>query len=73
MVHYSQFNKTTDHAFNVYQAIRYCREHGVDKLVFDKGVYDFYPDKASEDVMYVSNHDIYGIYRIAFLLKGMKN
>ena len=73
MVYYSQFNTTTDHAFNVYQAIRYCREHGVDKLVFEKGVYDFYPDKASEDVMYVSNHDIYGIYRIAFLLKGMKN
>lgn len=73
MVHYSQFNVTADHAFNVCQAIRYCREHGVDKLIFDKGVYDFYPDKASEDVMYVSNHDIYGIYRIAFLLKGMKN
>ena len=73
MLNYSIFNTTTDHAFNLYNAIRYCRDHGENILVFDKGVYDFYPDKAAEELLYVSNHDICGVKRIAFLIKDMKN
>lgn len=73
MINYNQFNQTSNHSFNVYQAIKYCQEHKVDCLSFDKNTYDFYADMASEDVLHVSNHDIYGIQRIAFLLKDMDN
>ena len=73
MINYNQFNQTSNHSFNVYQAIKYCQEHKIDCLSFDKNTYDFYADMASEDVLHVSNHDIYGIQRIAFLLKDMDN
>ncbi|MCQ2445553.1 MAG: right-handed parallel beta-helix repeat-containing protein [Clostridia bacterium] len=73
MVFYKDFQTTGNHAFNVFNALSYCKEKGEDGIVFEKVVYDFYPEMASEDVMHVSNHDIYGIYRIAFLLKGMKD
>ena len=73
MVNYNNFNTTKDHSFNVYNALLYCRQKGEDGLIFNKGTYDFYAEKASEDVLHVSNHDIYGIERIAFLLKDMKN
>ena len=71
MINYSMFNKTHDHAFNVFNAINYCKKTGEDGIVFDKGEYHFYPDMASESVMCVSNHDIYGFRRIAFLISGM--
>lgn len=71
MIHYNPFNTTDNHSYNVYHAINYCRKHQEDCLVFDKGVYHFYADMASEEVLHVSNHDIYGIQRIAFLLKDM--
>lgn len=73
MVHYNQFYITDNHSYNVYQAIHYCREHHENCLIFDNGVYDFYADMASEEVLHVSNHDIYGIQRIAFLLKDMED
>lgn len=73
MINYSVFNTTENHSFNLHNAIKYCMEHREDGIVFDKGVYNFYPETASEDVLCVSNHDIYGIYRIAFLIKDMKN
>ena len=73
MISYNQFQTTNDHAFNLYHAIQYCKAHSEDCLVFPKGVYDFYGEKASEAVLKVSNHDIYGIQRIAFLVQEMKN
>lgn len=71
MIHYSFFNKTPNHAFNVCNAINDCRKNNADGIVFDKGEYHFYPDMASESVMCVSNHDIYGFRRIAFLIADM--
>lgn len=73
MINYSVFNTTNNHTFNLYNAIKHCSEQGEDGIIFDKGIYDFYSDMATEDVLCVSNHDIYGIQRIAFLLKDMKN
>ena len=73
MVSYDRFRLTEDHAFNLISALRYCREHGEDCLVFERGTYDFYPTLAQEDTIHVSNHDINGLYRIAFLLKEMKH
>ncbi len=73
MINYNEFNTTDNHSFNLYNAIKYCKENNEDGIVFDKGVYDFYPEMASEDVFAVSNHDIYGIYRVAFLINEMQN
>ena len=41
-------------------------------LRFGKGVYPFYPEKAPEEFLNVSNNDS-GNKRVAFLLKNMKN
>lgn len=73
MVHYSQFQSTCDHAFNVYNALAYCKLHGEDMLVFDKGIYDFYHDKATETLAHISNHDMHGLCRVAFLLEDMQD
>ncbi len=73
MINYELFNTTNNHAYNLYHAIQYCQEHGENGLIFQKGTYDFYSDMASEDVLCVSNHTIYGISRIAFLLKNLEN
>jgi hypothetical protein len=73
MINYSRFNITNDHAYNLFNAINYCRKIGDDCLVFDCGRYDIYPEKASERLLHVSNHDIYGEKRIAFLIEQMEN
>lgn len=70
---YSEFNQTPDHALNVRRALAYCKEHGISSLEFDPGVYDFYPDTASEGVYCTSNHGVNGYKRIAFLLKDFHN
>lgn len=41
-------------------------------LRFEKGVYEFYPEEASEDFLNVSNNDS-GDKKVAFLLRNMKN
>ena len=73
MINYSKFNTTSDHAYNLFNAITYCREAGEYGIIFDRGRYDFYPDKAAEQLIHVSNHDIYGEKRIAFLINNMKD
>lgn len=73
MINYSKFNVTDDHSYNLYNAINYCKKYGEDGIVFDKGRYDFYPERASEHLLHISNHDIYGEKRIAFLIKDMEN
>lgn len=73
MIRYELFNTTENHAFNLYNAIKYCKEQGKNGIVFDKGTYDFYPEMASEEMLCVSNHDMYGLYRIAFLINDMKD
>ena len=73
MISYERFRLSDDHTENLLSALRYCREHGEDGIRFEKGTYDFYPDRAQERVMHVSNHDINGLYRIAFLLEGMRH
>ncbi len=73
MVKYSDFCKTNNHSYNLYSAIRYCKDNQVDTMVFDKGRYEFFSELASETVLCVSNHDIYEIKRVAFLLEEMDN
>ena len=73
MIDYSLYNKTDDHSYNVLCAIKHCIECGEDGITFPHGEYHFYPEMASECELCVSNHDIYGYRRIAFILSGMDN
>ena len=63
VVNYSQFNITDDHGYNLYHAIRYCHAYKEYGLVFEKGVYDFFRDRATEDCfdLQVMNADKYYI------------
>lgn len=73
MVNYSDWNLTDDHSYNVYCALKYCREHGESGIRFPKGHYDFYEEMASEKLLFVANHGISKPCRIAFLLEDMHN
>lgn len=73
MVHYSQFATTNDVAYNIQAALQYCKEHGEDGLVFDKGEYHIFAEYASEGVYSMSNHSDAGFKRCCFLLEGFKN
>ncbi len=73
MVNYSRFNTTDDHSFNLYNALMYCKKNKSKGLIFDKGVYTFYEEKASGELVNVSNHDINMLKKIAFLIKGMED
>lgn len=56
----------------IQKALRACREKGALKLVIPEGTYDFYPDRATEKYVTVSNNDN-GLRRIAFPLEGFDN
>ena len=73
MVNYKDFAHTDDVAYNVYKALLYCKENGEDGIVFEKGVYNIYPEKASEAIYSISNHDQPGFKRCLFLLENLKN
>lgn len=70
-MNYNTFRSTDNHAYNISQAIEYCKHNNIQSLEFDKGVYDIYPDMASEGIYCTSNHGVNGYKRIAFLLKDM--
>ena len=53
-------------------ALTACRNSGARRLVFAKGIYDLWPDRAAEKYLYVSNND-HGLRRIAFPLDAMEN
>lgn len=73
MVRYSVFNTTPNHADNITRALQYCKTHGEDSLVFDKGEYHVSGAMAAERVLCMSNHGAPGLKRICFLLEGMEN
>ena len=70
-MNYNYFNTSSNHSMNLYNALKYCKENNERSLIFDTDTYEFYDDMAFEEVMYVSNHDIYEIKRIPFLIKEM--
>lgn len=73
MVNYSQFAKTEDVAFNIYNALLYCKENNEDSLVFDKGEYHIYAEKACEGVFSMSNHTDPGYKRCCFLIDSFED
>ena len=70
-MNYSRFNITDDHSFNIALAIDYCKKNNIDTLTFDKGVYVLRPERASESVLSISNHNVHGFVSIAMLLEDM--
>lgn len=60
-----------DDTLAVRAALTQAKKQGADKLVFPKGRYDFYPDKAFERYQFISNNDE-GLKRIVFPLDGLK-
>lgn len=71
MALYKDFELTNDHTFNIYNALQFCKKNNETELVFDKKTYELYEEKASESLLCVSNHDIYGLKKIAFLIEEM--
>lgn len=73
MALYRDFELTDDHAFNIFNALCYCKKHNEKELIFEKKTYELYQEKASESLLCISNHDVYGLKRIAFLIEEMDN
>lgn len=61
-----------DATFAVRKALTYCKQNGIKKLTFPKGVYHFRKDLAWESLISITNNDS-GAKRIAFLLDGFEN
>ncbi|CAG7627809.1 right-handed parallel beta-helix repeat-containing protein [Paenibacillus allorhizosphaerae] len=57
----------------VYRALQYCREVERPKLVFPKGRYHFWPERAVERHYYISNHDQEQTRHIVFPLLGFQH
>lgn len=59
-----------DDTLAVRNAIAACKQTGASRIVFPTGVYDFFPDYASDEHYFISNNDG-GLKRIAFLLRDV--
>ena len=60
----------SDATSGVRAALKVLREGNAAKLVFPPGRYDFWPDRAEERYVFISNNDS-GLKRIAFPLVGV--
>ncbi|MDP4132805.1 MAG: hypothetical protein Q8882_02195 [Bacillota bacterium] len=70
---FKEFCKSENTAFNIRNALLYCKKHSIKSLEFDKGTYTLNPEMAMEGVYCTSNHGEIGFKRIGFLLKDMKD
>lgn len=73
MVRFEQFYTAADTADSITRALRFCREHGEDTLVFQKGEYRLYAATAAEKLLCMSNHGDPALKRIGFLLEDMQD
>lgn len=58
-------NDLSDNTLKMINILKKARKEGINKIVFEKGRYDFYPDRAQEHYLYVSNNDE-GLKRVIF-------
>ena len=56
----------------VLKCILNAQQKHTEKIIFEKGVYNFYPDKAFETFAFISNHGD-GLIRTAFPILNLKN
>lgn len=64
--------KGQDATHLVNKAIKDCKQQKVRKIILEKGVYEFWPDFASEKYVFTSNND-HGLKKMVFDLSGMQN
>ncbi|MEI6073543.1 MAG: right-handed parallel beta-helix repeat-containing protein [Verrucomicrobiae bacterium] len=73
IVEVSRFGVKPDSGADVTEGVRaaldYCRTSKAAKLIFAPGRYDFWPDRAAEKYLFISNNDD-GLKRIGFPLVG---
>jgi hypothetical protein len=62
-----------DASLATFLALEECRKVTNPTLVFPKGKYHFYPDKAYEELYCISNHGIYTLKRCGFPIKKIDN
>ena len=72
MVNYSQFNTTSDVGLNIKNALRFCKQNGVNTLSFNKGVYHINGNSVESRMLSISNHGR-GQRRIAFYLEDFSD
>lgn len=65
-------NDGSDATPAVRKALARCADIQADALVFEPGRYDFWPDKADEKYLFITNNDE-GLRRVAFPLFGNKH
>jgi hypothetical protein len=56
----------------VARALEQCKVAGAKKILFPRGVYEFWPDRAAEEYLFASNNDP-GLKRIAFPIRDLEN
>ncbi|MDU0355584.1 hypothetical protein RS130_18270 [Paraglaciecola aquimarina] len=62
----------SDSTYAVVKLIEKAKQSKATKIVFPKGRYDFYPTRAQEHYLYVSNNDE-GLKRVGFPFDGIEN
>ncbi len=65
-------NSIADYTPSVLEAINKLKSEGYNKIVFEKGVYHFYPEKAFEKYTAISNHDN-GLRKTAFPILNLQD
>ncbi|MGJ8680543.1 right-handed parallel beta-helix repeat-containing protein [Paraglaciecola sp.] len=65
-------NDGSDSTYAIAKILSTAQKKGVTKIVFPKGTYDFYPDRAAEKMVYISNNDP-GVKRVIFPMYGLEN
>ena len=64
--------KGKDATHLVNKAIKDCKQQKARKIIFEKSIYEFWPDLASDKYVFISNND-HGLKSTVFDLSGMEN
>ena len=72
-VSFQQFTVTKSPALNFHDALEYCREQGVNRLVVEPGVYEVDALLCSQRNLAISNHGHNGPKRIAAVIENMED
>lgn len=62
-----------DNTYKVQKAIDFCGQNGIEELFFEKSIYHFTKEMASEELCNISNHGYIGLKKIAFNLENIQN
>ena len=72
-LYYRDFCVSADAGYNLARAMQACRREGAARLVLEPILYDVYPDRCEERVLYISNHGQNGPKRLGALMEDMQD